>query len=103
MDKKFEESRKLIIDTQIKALAEQNHLAQQTLDNLDVNTITPLTPEIISRQATQNIGTIGHVAHGKSTLVKAVSGVNVSINFLIFIACFSDCQISKGKDEKYYH
>ena len=83
MDKKFEESRKLIIDTQIKALAEQNHLAQQTLDNLDVNTITPLTPEIISRQATQNIGTIGHVAHGKSTLVRAISGVNVS--FLVFL------------------
>ena len=26
-----------------------------------------------------NIGTIGHVAHGKSTLVRAVSGTNVSI------------------------
>lgn len=34
-----------------------------------------MTPEVISRQATINIGTIGHVAHGKSTLVKAVSGV----------------------------
>ena len=73
----------MIIDTQIKALAEQSHLAQQTLTNLDVNTITPLTPEIISRQATQNIGTIGHVAHGKSTLVRAISGVNVS--FLVFL------------------
>lgn len=31
---------------------------------------------IISRQATINIGTIGHVAHGKSTLVRAISGVN---------------------------
>jgi translation initiation factor 2 subunit 3 len=29
----------------------------------------------ISRQATINIGTIGHVAHGKSTVVKALSGV----------------------------
>jgi translation initiation factor 2 subunit 3 len=29
----------------------------------------------ISRQATMNIGTIGHVAHGKSTVVKALSGV----------------------------
>ena len=29
----------------------------------------------ISRQATINIGTIGHVAHGKSTVVKAISGV----------------------------
>lgn len=34
-----------------------------------------LTPEVISRQATINIGTIGHVAHGKSTVVKAISGV----------------------------
>jgi translation initiation factor 2 subunit 3 len=34
-----------------------------------------LTPEVISRQATINIGTIGHVAHGKSTVVKSLSGV----------------------------
>jgi translation initiation factor 2 subunit 3 len=46
---------------------------------VDIGTLTPLTPEIISRQATINIGTIGHVAHGKSTLVRAISGVNVSI------------------------
>ena len=66
--------------------------------------LTPLSPEIISRQATINIGmefkhspnrflmlnmytekivwicslsgTIGHVAHGKSTVVKAISGVH---------------------------
>jgi translation initiation factor 2 subunit 3 len=43
---------------------------------LDVSKVTPLNPEIISRQATINIGTIGHVAHGKSTLVKAISGIN---------------------------
>lgn len=30
---------------------------------------------MISRQATINIGTIGHVAHGKSTVVKSLSGV----------------------------
>merc|ERR1711907_174554 len=30
---------------------------------------------IIGRQATINLGTIGHVAHGKSTVVKAISGV----------------------------
>lgn len=35
----------------------------------------PLHPEIIKNQATINIGTIGHVAHGKSTVVKAISGV----------------------------
>lgn len=34
-----------------------------------------MTAEVISRQATINIGTIGHVAHGKSTVVKALSGV----------------------------
>ena len=60
----------------------------------------PLSPEVISRQATINIGacsagsghtslqtctplacptpgTIGHVAHGKSTIVKSISGVKV--------------------------
>lgn len=43
--------------------------------DLDLATLTPLSPEIIARQATINIGTIGHVAHGKSTVVKAISGV----------------------------
>lgn len=44
-------------------------------ESLDLSTLTPLTPEVIARQATINIGTIGHVAHGKSTVVKAISGV----------------------------
>lgn len=44
-------------------------------ETLDFSTLNPLSPEIISRQATINIGTIGHVAHGKSTVVKAISGV----------------------------
>ncbi|RCH89518.1 hypothetical protein CU097_011681, partial [Rhizopus azygosporus] len=43
--------------------------------NVDVTKLTPLSPEVISKQATINIGTIGHVAHGKSTVVKAISGV----------------------------
>jgi translation initiation factor 2 subunit 3 len=50
-------------------------LAVQDVVNLDPAKLTPLTPEVISRQATINIGTIGHVAHGKSTVVKAISGV----------------------------
>lgn len=74
--------------------------------NVDPSTLNPLSPEVISRQATINIGndalidlkflkfsiilsvyshtifyfctgTIGHVAHGKSTVVKAISGVQV--------------------------
>ncbi|KAF9258942.1 hypothetical protein L218DRAFT_990341 [Marasmius fiardii PR-910] len=42
---------------------------------VDTSTLTPLSPEVISKQATINLGTIGHVAHGKSTVVKAISGV----------------------------
>ena len=53
----------------------QPHLAFQNLATLDPSKLTPLTPDVISRQATINIGTIGHVAHGKSTVVKAISGV----------------------------
>uniref|UniRef100_A0A2K5Q9I1 protein-synthesizing GTPase n=1 Tax=Cebus imitator TaxID=2715852 RepID=A0A2K5Q9I1_CEBIM len=48
----------------------QRHLSRQDLTTLDV------TKLIISRQATINIGTIGHVAHWKSTVVKAISGVH---------------------------
>ncbi|CDK29531.1 unnamed protein product [Kuraishia capsulata CBS 1993] len=44
-------------------------------DNPDFSQLTPISPEIINRQATINIGTIGHVAHGKSTVVRAISGV----------------------------
>lgn len=44
-------------------------------ENPDFAQLTPLSAEIINRQATINIGTIGHVAHGKSTVVRAISGV----------------------------
>ncbi|KAJ2770268.1 eukaryotic translation initiation factor 2 subunit gamma [Coemansia nantahalensis] len=44
--------------------------------NVDPSTLTPLSLEVMANQATINIGTIGHVAHGKSTLVKAISEVN---------------------------
>lgn len=50
-------------------------LMEQDLAKLDPAKLNPLSPEVISRQATINIGTIGHVAHGKSTVVKAISGV----------------------------
>lgn len=53
----------------------QPHLAKQSLVDLDIAKLHPLSPEVISRQATINVGTIGHVAHGKSTIVKALSGV----------------------------
>jgi len=51
-------------------------LAVQDAAKLDVSKLHPLSPEVISRQATMNIGTIGHVAHGKSTIVKGLSGIH---------------------------
>ena len=44
-------------------------------EEIDVSKLSPLSPEIITNQSTINIGTIGHVAHGKSTVVRAISGV----------------------------
>ena len=87
-----EEQKHELILAQKKLLETQPHLAMQDI-NVNLETLTPLTPEIISRQATINIGTIGHVAHGKSTLVRAISGVNVSIMMiggdLLYIDCAS--------------
>ncbi|KAL5107655.1 Eukaryotic translation initiation factor 2 subunit 3 [Taenia crassiceps] len=57
-------------------MSEGPGLATQNIETLDVSTLTPLTPEVISRQATMNIGTIGHVAHGKTTVVRAISTVH---------------------------
>merc|ERR1712051_76784 len=71
----------------------QPHLAKQDLTGLDIGKLTPLSPEVISRQATINIGTIGHVAHGKSTVVKALSGVH-TVRFkysLVRHVSFVDC------------
>lgn len=62
-------------EQQTQATTGQPHLQKQDLSQLDIAKLTPLSPEVISRQATINIGTIGHVAHGKSTVVKAISGV----------------------------
>ena len=63
-------------DAALAPVVQRPELPPQTdPKDLDVKTLTPLTPEIIARQATINIGTIGHVAHGKSTVVKAISGV----------------------------
>uniref|UniRef100_A0A1A9WCE9 Histone-lysine N-methyltransferase n=1 Tax=Glossina brevipalpis TaxID=37001 RepID=A0A1A9WCE9_9MUSC len=56
-------------------IAVNTNLQKQDLSNLEVSNLTPLSPEVISRQATINIGAIGHVAHGKSTVVKAISGI----------------------------
>ena len=37
---------------------DSTHLMEQNLETLDCSKLTPLTPEVISRQATINIGTM---------------------------------------------
>ncbi|XP_020875398.1 eukaryotic translation initiation factor 2 subunit 3 isoform X2 [Arabidopsis lyrata subsp. lyrata] len=81
-------------------------LAEQDLSKLDVTKLHPLSPEVISRQATINIGTIGHVAHGKSTIVKAISGVQtvrfkneLERNITIKLG-YANAKIYKCEDDK---
>jgi translation initiation factor 2 subunit 3 len=81
-------------------------LMKQDLSKLDVTKLHPLSPEVISRQATINIGTIGHVAHGKSTVVKAISGVQtvrfkneLERNITIKLG-YANAKIYKCEDEK---
>ena len=57
-----------------KLMGERPELAKQAYDQ--ILGAGPTSPYVIGRQATINIGTIGHVAHGKTTVVKAISGVN---------------------------
>jgi translation initiation factor 2 subunit 3 len=73
----------LISEEEIKdVLSKQPHLSEQSFETIK-GEISPLTYEIMSRQATINIGnylltlgTIGHVAHGKTTVVRAISGIH---------------------------
>lgn len=51
-------------------------LVKQTYDQ--ISQIDHDSHFVKSRQATINIGTIGHVSHGKTTVVKAISGTDVS-------------------------
>lgn len=78
----------------------------QDLSAFDVSTLTPTTLEVMHRQATINIGTIGHVAHGKSTVVKAISGVQtvrfkteLERNITIKLG-YANAKIFKCDDEK---
>lgn len=86
--------------------APQSHLAQQDLKTLDISKLNPLSPEVISRQATINIGTIGHVAHGKSTVVKAISGVqtvrfkNELVRNITIKLGYANAKIYKCDDDK---
>ncbi|KAH0709431.1 hypothetical protein KY284_010858 [Solanum tuberosum] len=59
-------------------MAQKEIMEQQDIRKLDVTKLHPLSPEVISRQPTINIGLIGHVAHGKTTLVRAISGIQTT-------------------------
>lgn len=54
----------------------QTHLSRQDLTTLDVTKLTLISHKVISRQPTINIGAVGYVAPGKSTVVKAIPGVH---------------------------
>lgn len=66
----------------VSASEDEEILPPKPVVEVDVTSLHSLSPEVISKQATINIGTIGHVAHGKSTVVKAISGVQVKKNSL---------------------
>ena len=136
-----------ISDEPAAPASKSSHLAKQDLATMDPSKLNPRSPEVISRQATINIGellpppvqrslrnnrrlpnplllpsdstplalcccdprpqrssslpeaqrahasgplcagTIGHVAHGKSTVVKAISGVHVRRSHVAPLAC----------------
>merc|ERR1719197_2407368 len=83
----------------------EDGLAVQDLETLDVSKLNPLTPEVISRQATMNVGTIGHVAHGKSTVVRSLSGIHTirfkqekERNITIKLG-YANCKVYKADEE----
>lgn len=55
-------------------MSKKPDLQKQTYEQIPSATVTSTC--VISRQATINIGTIGHVSHGKTTVVRAISGVD---------------------------
>ncbi|KAJ2225774.1 eukaryotic translation initiation factor 2 subunit gamma [Coemansia sp. RSA 485] len=50
-------------------------MTETTSQHVDISQFSATSLEVMANQATINIGAIGHVAHGKSTLVKAISGI----------------------------
>ena len=66
----------ITIEAPVKGEQFTQGLMEQDMSLIGTDELNALTPCVISRQATINIGTIGHVAHGKSTVVKALSGVH---------------------------
>ncbi|XP_070495118.1 histone-lysine N-methyltransferase SUV39H1 [Chironomus tepperi] len=55
---------------------EQHYLLKQELVALDITKLTQQSMEVISRQAINNIGTIGHVAHEESAEPYTISSIH---------------------------
>lgn len=66
----------LLTKEEIEAFNNKSKLKPQYYE--DIPHLHARSAQAISRQATLNIGTIGHVAHGKTTLVKAISGIDTA-------------------------
>ena len=52
------------------------HFINQNLDKLDITKLHALDPDVLKHQATINLGMVGHVAHGKSSTVRSITGIN---------------------------
>ncbi|XP_009766767.1 eukaryotic translation initiation factor 2 subunit gamma-like [Nicotiana tabacum] len=89
----------------LKKMAQKEIIMEQDSRKLDVTKLHPLSPEVISRQPTINIGLIGHVAHGKTTVVRAISGIQTT-RFKCELECnitvklgYANAKIYKCEDE----
>jgi hypothetical protein len=63
-----------------------SHLAKQDLKTLDVTQLTPLSPEVISRQATINIGKFYYnlLCSDNNTEIYEIPNCNQLPNFMTF-------------------
>lgn len=75
------------------------------MDNINIENLNSLSKDIMKNQATINIGTIGHVAHGKSTIVRALTGIHTvkfktekERNITIKLG-YANCKIYKCNNE----
>jgi len=98
----MEKSADRLSDKDIETLmSKKPNLSKQAFEQIP--DLHVLSPHVISRQATINIGTIGHVAHGKSKVVEAISGVstikfrNEKVRNITIYLGYANAKIYKAK------
>ncbi|KAH8114482.1 translation initiation factor eIF2 gamma subunit [Phellopilus nigrolimitatus] len=74
----------------------QDEVEEEEIETVEIDPtkLLPLSPEVISRQ----VRTIGHVAHGKSTVVKAISGNELVRNITIKLG-YANAKMYKCENE----